>query len=39
MGDQQLKVCARYVGLRCSESEKVEADILGIQVIERAGYS
>jgi hypothetical protein len=28
MADQQLKVCARYAGLRCSESGRVEADII-----------
>ena len=38
MEDQQLKVRARAVAQRCSESERVEADTLGTQVIERAGH-
>jgi len=32
MGDQQLRVCARYVGPRCLGLERARAYILGIQI-------
>jgi len=38
MGGRRLRVSARSVALRCSESVKAEIDTLGDQIVEGAGH-
>jgi len=38
MANRQLRVYAPHVELRCSELGRVNADIVDIEILEKAGY-